>query len=107
MLPPVIYLYPNNTQVIQITELQDQITGLFLTNAQVTATLLDQKGTPDAILNNIVMSYVPGSDATYQGTVPSSFNASLGGGYTLQVIAVQAGVQAEYSIPAIVQLRKQ
>jgi len=107
MLPQVLYLYPLNTQVIQLTELQDQITGLFLTAATCTATLVDQFGNADAVLNNIPMSYVPGTDATYQGQVPNTFNATIGGGYTLVVTAVQAGIQAQYKIPVVVQARTQ
>jgi hypothetical protein len=106
MLPPVIYLYPLNTQVVQVTELQDEVTGQFLVSASVTATLFDRRGNPDPVFNNIAMSYVPGSDATYQGVVPATFNAAIGGGYTLVLTAVQSGVQAQFSIPVIVQLRK-
>jgi hypothetical protein len=43
MLPSIIYLYPDNTQIVQITELQDQVTGLFLTQATVMATLYDRR----------------------------------------------------------------
>lgn len=107
MLPTVLYLNPQNTEVIQVTELQDEVTGQFLINANVTATLYDRRGNPDPIFQNIVLSYVPGTDATYQGQVPATFNPSLGGGYTVVLIAEQAGVQAKFSIPAIVQLRKQ
>lgn len=113
MLPTVIYLAPLNTQVIQVTELQDQITGSFLQNAQVTATLLDSRGNPDPVLNNITMSYIPGTDGTYNGTVPAAFNppgfagAGPTGGYQLVVTAVQAGIQAQWSIPVIIQFRRQ
>ncbi len=107
MLPTVIFLYPQNTQVVTVTELQDEVTGQFLINAQVTATLFDQRGNADPVFNNIVMSFVPGSDATYQGQVPATFNPKLGGGYTVVVIAVQAGVQAKFTVPAIVKFRAQ
>lgn len=107
MLPVVIYLYPENTEVVQITELQDQVSGQFLQNANVVATLYDRRGNPDPVFQNIPMAYVPGSDGTYQGQVSASFNPTLGGGYKLVVTAEQAGVQAQWSIPAIVQLRKQ
>jgi len=105
MLPQVLYLYPLNTQVITITELQDQQTGEFLIDANVTATLIDRRGIPDPVLRDITLAFVAGTDATYQGQVPDTFNAKLGGGYTLQITATQAGVQAFYSIPVIVQLR--
>jgi hypothetical protein len=105
MLPPVIYLYPLNTQVVQITELQDQVTGQFLVNASVVATLFDRRGNPDPVFNGIAMSYVVGTDATYEGIVPAAFNPKIGGGYTLVLTADQAGVQAQWTIPVIVQTR--
>lgn len=107
MLPSVIYLYPLNTQVVTVTELQDQVTGLFLTSATVKATLYDQRGNADPVFNNISMTYQPGTDATYQGTIPATFNPKLGGGYTVVLIATQAGVQAQFTIPAIVKPRAQ
>jgi hypothetical protein len=107
MLPPVIYLYPLNTQVVQITELQDQVSGQFLVNANVVATLFDRRGNPDPVFQNIPMSYVAGTDATYEGIVPATFSPKIGGGYTLVLTADQAGVQAQWSILAIVQLRSQ
>lgn len=106
MLPAVLFLYPLNTQIIQITELQDQLTGEFLINATVSATLVDRRGNPDAVINDLELFYVTGTDATYQGQVPDTFDAKLGGGYILQITAQQAGVQAFYSIPVIVQLRQ-
>lgn len=105
MLPTVLYLFPKNTQIVTITELQDQVTGQFLTNANVVATLYDRRGVRDSIFNNITMAFVLGSDATYQGQVPATFDARLGGGYKVVLIAEQGGVQAEFTISAIVQLR--
>lgn len=112
MLPTILYLYPLNTQVIQITELTDEVTGGFLTGATVTATLYDARGNADPVLNNIAMSYVSGTDATYNGTVPSTFNPPAyrpptpQGGYQLVITAVQAGVQAQFTIPVIIQPRR-
>jgi len=113
MNPTLIYLYPNNTQVIQITELQDQITGNYLQNAQVTATLYDSRGNPDPVLNGITMSYIPGTDGTYNGIVPSSFNPpgykppTPMSGYSLVVTATQAGINAQWTIPVVIQPRRQ
>lgn len=113
MLPAVLYLYPLNTQVIQVTEVQDQVTGQFLQGATVTATLYNSRNVPDPVLNNIAMNYVPGTDGTYQGTVPQSFdppdyNPPVNqGGYQLVITAVQAGVQAQWTIPVIIQPRRQ
>jgi hypothetical protein len=106
-LPVLVKLFPMNTQVITITGLQDIVSGLYLDAATVTATLFDQYGNPDPILNEVVMAYLPGSNGNYQGTVPATFNPALGDGYTLQILADQANVQSLFSIPAKVQLRSQ
>jgi hypothetical protein len=113
ILPRVIYLYPNNTQVINIIGLTDVTTGFYLDSAAVFATLYDQYQNPDPVLNDIELFYVLGSNGNYQGTVPASFSpaaftgASPLGGYTLQISAEQASVQALFTIPVIVQLRSQ
>lgn len=112
MLPTILYLYPQNTQVIQITELTDEVTGQFLQGATVTATLYDARGNADPVLNAINMSYVSGTDGTYNGTVPSTFNPPAyraptpQGGYQLVITAVQSGVQAQFTIPVIIQPRR-
>ncbi|SRR5258706_6572686 len=107
MLPTIIYLYPNNTQVIQITELQDKVSGTFLVAATVSATLYDSRGNADPIFNAIPMTYVPGTDSTYQGIIPASFSPKLGSGYTIVLLAAQSGVQAQFTIPAVVKARSQ
>ena len=105
MLPRVFYLYPQNTQLVEVTELKDKGNGQFLTGATVTATLFDDRGNPDSVFNNIALVYQAGSDATYQGSVPDTFNPDLGDGYTVVITALEAGVQGKWSIPAVVKLR--
>jgi hypothetical protein len=104
---PFVYLYPDNTQLVNIVGLKDKATGNFLDAATATATLIDQRGNPDPVLNGITLSYLPGSDGDYQGTVPATFAASLGGGYKLLVTAVQSGIQSLWTIPVIVRTRDQ
>lgn len=104
-IPSVIYLYPRNTQVLEINGLQDITTGLFLDAATVTATLYNNNGVADPVLNGIVLAYVNGTNGNYQGTVPDTFQPCLGAGYLLQIIANQGGVQSVWSIPAKVLLR--
>lgn len=110
MLPRVVYLYPQNTQVITIEGLQDEVSGNYLNNALVAATLLDQRGNPDPVLNNMQLGYLEGTNGNYQGTVPETFNPPAfvnkpQSGYTLQLLAIQAGVQSLFSISAVVTLR--
>lgn len=107
IVPSIIYLYPLNTQVVEIDGLTDVVTGDYLNDATVTATLFDDNDQPDPVLQNIGMSYVAASNGNYQGVVPDTFNAALGSGYTMVITADQAGVQAQWSIPTQVKLRTQ
>ncbi len=106
-IPAVIFLYPDNTQVIQVQGLSDITTGLFLNSANVSATLIDQRGNADEVLNNLTLNYVATSNGDYQGFVNSTFAPNLGGGYQLQITAVQASVQSVFTIPVIVKYRAQ
>jgi hypothetical protein len=100
------YLNPLNTQVIQAFGLQDVVTGSFLNSATVTATLLNDRGVADGVLQGIVLGYMAATDGNYQGTVPATFNAPLGGGYILQILVEQGGVQSLFSLQTIVELRR-
>jgi hypothetical protein len=104
-IPTVVYLFPLNTQLLQVQGLQDFLSGDYLNSATVLATLLDYRGNPDSVLQNIPMNYVAGSNGNYTGIVPDTFNAPLGSGYILQITADQAGVQGQWSIPAQVKPR--
>lgn len=113
ILPAVIYLYPDNTQVVNIVGLSDVVSGSYLNSATVTATLLDPRGNEDPVLNAISMGYLEATNGNYQGTVPFTFSppaftgkSSLGG-YNLQITAVQAGIQAMWTVPVILQYRSQ
>ena len=103
----LMYLYPLNTQVLNIIGLQDITTGDFLNSATVTASLYDENGNIDPVINDLPLGYLPATNGQYQGTVPDTFNASLGGGYRMVITAVQAGIQAQFTIPAQVRLRVQ
>jgi hypothetical protein len=105
MIPTVVYLFPQNTQLVQIAGLQDQVTGDYLNGATVTATLINFQGNADPVLNQIPMAYVAATNGNYEGIVPDTFNAPIGSGYVLQIQADQLGSQALWSIPAKVALR--
>ena len=105
IIPTIIYLFPQNTQVLSIEGLIDEISGEYPNSATVSATLYDQNNNPDSVLNNIGLSYVPDTNGNYEGVVPDTFNPCLGSGYTLQYTANQGGIQAVISVPAQVKLR--
>jgi hypothetical protein len=93
--------------VIEIDGLQDLVTQSFLNSASGSVTLVDSRGNPDPVLNDIVMSYVPASNGDYEAIVPDTFDAPLGSGYTLEITAQQGSVQSFWSIPVQVKLRAQ
>ena len=105
MTPTVVYLFPLNSQLIQVQGLQDVLTGNFLNAATVTATLINFRGIADSVLNNIPMTYVSASNGNYEGVAPDTFNAPVGSGYILQIQATQGSVQGLWSIPAQVKPR--
>lgn len=107
IIPSVFYLYPLNTQIIEIDGVLDTVSGGFLNNATAMATLLDNFGRPDAVINDLPMSYIANSNGSYQGVVPDSFNAALGSGYTLVITVTAGSVQSQWSIPTQVKLRTQ
>ena len=108
MLPIQLFLYPENTQVLNVRGLQDVATGNFLDAATVQATLFDQNGHADPVIADLTLSYLTATDGDYQGTVPASFSpAKLGAGYNLVVLATQSGIQSKWTIPVVVKLRAQ
>lgn len=104
-IPTLLSLFPNNTQVINFFGLQDIVTGLYLNQATVTASLRTARGDLDPVFQDIPLEFVSGSNGNYQGTIPFEFNAAIGDGYTVEITAEQAGVQSFYSLNAEVVLR--
>lgn len=83
------------------------LTGLFSTqyenDATVTASMLDANGNAIASFQNVAGVYVPDSDGNYTFQVPSGFNPSEGGGYTLVVKATTTGgLTRTWQIPCLV-----
>jgi hypothetical protein len=112
-IPTKVMIYPNNDQVHTLTGLQDVLTDLYQDTATVTMTLFDQLGNPVAGLTNITLNYVSGSNGDYNAAVPAfsygpppNPDQPILGGFTLQVTAVQSGVQYQINIPAEMDLRR-
>jgi hypothetical protein len=107
ILPTIVTLYPLNTQIIEVDGVTDATSGDYLNDATGSATLLDYRGRPDPIINNLAMPYVTGSNGNYKGVVPDTFDAAVGSGYTLQIQITQGPVQVLWSLPTVVKLRTQ
>ena len=105
IIPSVVYFTPQNTQVIELDGLQDSESLAFVNDAAVSGTLIDDRGNPDPVFNNIPMLYQNATNGNYVGTVPDTFNALLGSGYRFVIQATAAGVEALWTIPAGVRYR--
>ncbi len=101
--------YPNNSQFVQITGLQDQVPNIFINNASITGTLKDSSGNAVAGATNLAGVYVAGSNGDYTFAVdPSTFNPAVGYDYVFVIDGTYGGnrkIHAE--IPAFVVIRNQ
>lgn len=90
--PSKIILYQSNTQVLQITGLQDALSGNYLNAATITATLEDDQGNAIAECIAIPFTYIPLSNGNYQAVFgDQNFQPPIGTGYTLIVDGNQGG----------------
>jgi hypothetical protein len=99
--------YPLNSTVISVTGLQDFLSGAYLDAATVAATLMDEKGNADPVINSLPLTYIPASNGNYQGIVPNTFNATVGSRYQLKITALQGLEQAVWTFDAAVRFRTQ
>lgn len=97
--------YQDNTQLVQLLGLQDEISGAFQNAATMSATLLDQNGNEVPNCIDIAMSYVAGSNGNYQGIVSAAFEPPVGGGYVLVIDADSNGAHLHVELQAQVQVR--
>lgn len=102
----VLVLFRGNTQVLQVSGVQDQISGLFQNSATVTATLNDANGNPVSGMSGLSLTYVPGSNGQYQATVSSTFNPAAGDMYTLILDVASGGSAMHIELPSSVQVRR-
>jgi len=105
-IPLKVILFVDNDMFVEIDQLHDGLDVLTYFNAAtVTATLKDRDGVVVTGVNGITLTYVAASNGTYRGAIQETFNPTLGGGYKLEIIAVQSGVQGKWVIPAEVKIR--
>lgn len=89
-----------------MTETSD---GAYINNATVTMTLYSSysrsestgavSGTPISGASSLSLTYVPSSNGTYQGVIPSTVTLSLAVDYTLQVTATVGGYVRLRALP--------
>jgi len=105
-IPTKVTLFIENDMYVEIDELHDGLDDASYFNAAtVTATLKDRDGDIVPEVNAITLSYVVASNGMYRGPIQETFNPTLGGGYKLEIVAVQSGIQGKWVIPAEVKVR--
>jgi hypothetical protein len=105
-IPKKVFLFIENDMFVEIDELHDGLDALTYFNAAtVTATLKDRDSNVITGVNGITLTYVVASNGKYRGPIQETFNPTLGGGYKLEIVAVQGGVQGKWVIPAEVKIR--
>lgn len=105
-IPVKVTLFIENDAFIEIDELHDGLVpATYFNAALVTATLKNRAGTVVDGVDGITLSYIAASNGKYRGAVQESFNPATGGGYKLEIVAIQAGVQGKWVLPAQVKIR--
>jgi len=83
----------DSDNAVQITGLKDVVTGSYINNATVTATMTDSSGSAVSGVGTINFTYISGSDGNYAGEVPAAAELTDGQQYTLTVTAAGGGFQ--------------
>lgn len=105
-IPTKVILFIENDMYVEIDELHDGLNPTSYFNAAtVTATLKDRDGNIVPEVDNITLVYVAASNGKYRGAIQETFEPTLGGGYNLEIVAVQGGVQGKWVIKAEVKIR--
>jgi len=105
-IPTKVTLFIENDMYVVIENLHDGLDDSFYFNtATVTATLKDREGVVVPEVDGITMSYLSATNGNYRGAIEETFSPTLGGGYNLEILAIQGGVQGKWTIKAEVKIR--
>jgi len=83
----------DSDNVVQITGLKDVVTGNYINDATITATMADKNGNAVSGVGTITFTYTSGSNGDYCGEVPAAAGLTDGEQYTLTITAVGGGFQ--------------
>lgn len=85
-------LYVGNTNVVEVADLHNEVTGAEVNDATVTLTLKDSDG--DNVAGEtwpLTMAYVTDSDGLYRATLVDTLPLTDNGRYTAEISAVVSG----------------
>jgi len=93
-----ILLSGDNDNVLQLTGLKNGIDAQFINDATVTATLNDTDGTEISGMTwPATMTYVSGSEGTYQLLLDSTLNLQKNTLYTVHVHVISGGLTGHWT----------
>ena len=104
-IPEKVTIFIENDSYVEIVIHDGLDEDTYFNAATVTATLKDRSGTVVTGINGLTLTYVLASNGMYRGIVQESFNPTLGGGYKLELVAIESGVQGKLVLPAEVKVR--
>jgi hypothetical protein len=85
-------LYVGNSNVIEVADLHNEVTGDVVNNATVTMRLLDSDGDPVAGETwPLTLAYVTDSDGLYRATLIDTLPLTDNGRYVAEVTAIVSG----------------
>ena len=91
-----------NTNVLQLTGLQNELTGAYINNATVTITTIEDEGGVGVFPlsgSPITMDYVTGSDGDYRGTLDSTLPFTAGDCYRAHIDVTSGSSVSHYEFP--------
>lgn len=100
-------LYLGNNSIVDVSGLRNDLSGDYVTDANVTMTLLNAAGAEvSGVAWPMPLDYVPDSNGVYRATLPYSLELSEGARYVARVVAdAGAGLRAEWDMPCVGRLR--
>jgi len=75
------YFYLNTDNVIRVRNLKDVVTGAYINDAVITATVYTSAGVVVPGAQNISLVYVTGTDGDYAGEIPNTVTLTAGAEY--------------------------
>lgn len=100
-------LYAGNDTVLQLSELQDEVSGSFLDGADVSVTVADEQGNPvGGATWPMSLVHVAGSKGIYRTTLPYTLDLQPGRRYSAYAVAhAGPGLHAEWQIECVARTR--
>lgn len=93
--------YVDSTMILELRNLTDGITGEAVTDATVTATLIDTSTKTFVSGSTWPVALAHVAEGTYRGVAPFAVAVADKGKYTCRIIANATGVQRRWDIPVL------